>query len=168
MTKEEATSPTVMTESILITATLEAAENRDIMTADIPNAFVQTDIPYNENDEKIVMKMRGPLVDMLMDLNPDTYKDYVINKAIYGILQSSLLSYKKFKKDLESIAFEINPYDPSIANCIINGKQHTTAWHVDDLKASHISSKVNNEFADWLERVYGDPKVNVVKVTRGK
>jgi hypothetical protein len=122
MTKEEATSPTVMTESILITATLEAAENRDIMTADIPNAFVQTDIPYNENDEKIVMKMRGPLVDMLVDLDLDTYKDYVVyeghknnkvlylqvNKAIYGMLQSSLLFYKKFKKDLESIGFKIN------------------------------------------------------------
>jgi hypothetical protein len=143
---------------------------------------VQTDIPYNENDEKIVMKMRGPLVDMLVDLDPDTYKDYVIyeghkntkvlylqvNKAIYGMLQSSLLFYKKFKKDLESIGFEINPYDPCVANRIINGKQHTVAWHVDDLKASHINSKVNDEFADWLERVYGDPKVNVVKVTRGK
>jgi hypothetical protein len=183
MTKEEATSPMVMTESILITATLEAAENRDIMTADIPNAFVQTDIPYNKNDEKIVMKMRGPLVDMLVDLDPDTYKDYVIyeghkntkvlylqvNKTIYGMLQSSLLFYKKFKKDLESIGFKINPYDPScIANRIINGKQHTIAWHVDNLKASHINSKVNDEFADWLESVYGDPKVNVVKVTRGK
>jgi hypothetical protein len=152
------------------------------MTADIPNAFVQTDIPYNENDEKIVMKMRGPLVDMLVYLDPNTYKDYMVyeghkkikvlylqvNKAIYGMLQSSLLFYKKFKKDLESIGFKINSYDPCVANHIINGKQHTVAWHVDDLKASHINSKVNDEFADWLEHVYGDPKVNVVKVTRGK
>jgi hypothetical protein len=85
------------------------------------------------------------------------------------MLQSSLLFYKKFKKDLDSIGFEINPYDPCIANRIlINGKQHTVAWKVDDLKASHISSKVNDEFTDWLERVYGDPKVNVVKVTREK
>ena len=132
MTKEEATSPTVMTESILITATLEAAENCDIMT--VPNAFVQTHNPYNKNDEKIVMKIHGPLVDMLMDLDPNTYKDYIVheghknmkvlyvqvNKAIYGMLQSSLLFYKKFKKDLESIGFKINPYDPCNANPSVN------------------------------------------------
>ena len=34
--REDATSPTAATESILITATIDAKENRDIMTADIP------------------------------------------------------------------------------------------------------------------------------------
>jgi hypothetical protein len=38
--KEEAASPTVLTESILLTATIEAEEERDVMTSDIPNAFV--------------------------------------------------------------------------------------------------------------------------------
>jgi hypothetical protein len=37
-------------------------------------------------------------------------------KAIYGMLQSSLLYYKKFRKDIESIGFEVNPYDPCVAN----------------------------------------------------
>jgi hypothetical protein len=44
-------------------------------------------------------------------------------KGIYGMLQSSLLYYKKFHKDIESIGFEVNPYDPCVANHIVNGKQ---------------------------------------------
>jgi transposase len=40
----EAASPTAMTESILITATIDVKQKQDVMTADIPNAFVQTDI----------------------------------------------------------------------------------------------------------------------------
>jgi hypothetical protein len=39
---DEAASPTVSTEAILLTGVIEAKEERDIMTADIPKAFVQT------------------------------------------------------------------------------------------------------------------------------
>ena len=37
---EEAASPTVMTESVLLTAAIEAHERRDVATWDIPNAFI--------------------------------------------------------------------------------------------------------------------------------
>jgi hypothetical protein len=52
--KEEATSPTALTQAIMITAAIEADENRDVMTVDIPNAFVQTEI--ESRDERIIMK----------------------------------------------------------------------------------------------------------------
>jgi hypothetical protein len=39
ITKEDATSPTVTTESILLTAVIDALENRDVAVVDIPNAF---------------------------------------------------------------------------------------------------------------------------------
>jgi hypothetical protein len=107
--KEEAASPTAMTESILLTSTINAKEKRDIMTVDIPNAFVQTDIETN-NGERIIMKIKGQLVDMLVTLDPETYADYVtqegngqvlyvqVLKALYGMLQLSLLFYKKTQK----------------------------------------------------------------------
>ena len=41
---DRAASPTVFTESILITGVIDAKEKRDVMMADIPNAFVQTEI----------------------------------------------------------------------------------------------------------------------------
>jgi hypothetical protein len=179
ISKEDAASPTACTESILLTATIDAKENRDIMSADIPNAFVQTDME-NNNNEKMMMKIRGPLVDMLVDIDKELYESYVVQenndkvlyvellKALYGTLQAALLFYKKLKNDLESIGFKLNPYDPCVANRVINGKQHTITWHVDDLKSSHVDPRVNDEFLLWLEKMYGDPKLAPVKATRGK
>jgi hypothetical protein len=71
-------------------------------------------------------------------------------------------------KDLESIGFVINPYNPCVANRVINGKQHTVTWHVDDLKSSHKESKVNDDFLHWLQQMYSNIKSSPVKATRGK
>jgi hypothetical protein len=40
MTRESVSSPTVSTESTLLTAVIEALEGRDVATCDIPNAFI--------------------------------------------------------------------------------------------------------------------------------
>jgi hypothetical protein len=180
ISKEKATSPTVMTESIMLTATIDAKEGRDVMTADIPNAFVQTDIEDQKEGERIIMKIRGILVDMLVELDPDLYGPYVtyernekvlyvqMLKALYGMLISSVLYYKKFRKDVESIGFKVNPYDPCVANRYVNGKQHTIVWHVDDVKSSHVDSKVNDKFLLWLEKTYSSDKIGRVKAVRGK
>jgi hypothetical protein len=65
-------------------------------------------------------------------------------KALYGMLQSSLLYYKKFCKDIESIGFEANPYDPDITNCIVNGNassgEHTRHFHI---KFFYITDLIN-------------------------
>ena len=46
---------------------------------------------------------------------------------------------------------------------MVDGSQHTVCWHVDDIKSSHISSKVQDKFEDWLIGMYDkDPKGNVV------
>ena len=39
-------------------------------------------------------------------------------KALYGMIQSALLFYKKFRKDLEGIGSKVNDYDPCVANRI--------------------------------------------------
>jgi hypothetical protein len=70
--KEDSAGPTVATESILLTAAFEAKEGRDMVTTDIPNAFVQTNMEVN-NNEKMMMKIRGPLVDLLTKLDPELY-----------------------------------------------------------------------------------------------
>jgi len=40
------------------------------------------------------------------------------------------------------MGFEINPYDSCIANKIIDKKQCTIAWYVDDMKISHANQDV--------------------------
>ena len=59
-----------------------------------------------------------------------------------------------------------SPYDPCVANRIVNKAQQTIVFHVDDLKSSHIDKKVNDEFEKWLQRKYGGYKA--VTAHRGK
>ena len=60
-------------------------------------------------------------------------------RALYGLLKSALLFYKKLWGDLQQRGFVLNPYDPCVCNKTINGSQMTITWHVDDLKISHAS-----------------------------
>ena len=179
MGKDDSSSPTVSLEAILLTAVIDALEERAVYTIDIPNAFVQTEVGDDKDGDRIVMVVKGPLVDMLIKLEPETYQnEYVIEKgkkvlylhvkkAIYGMLQSALLYYQKFRKDILEYGFEMNPYDPCVANKMVKGRQLTITWHVDDLKASHKDPKVLESFVQWLEKKYGS-KENPVKVHRGK
>jgi hypothetical protein len=63
--------------------------------------------------------------------------------------------------------FEINLYNPCVANRIIKGKQHTVSWHVDDLKSSKIDSKVNNKFLAWSKTKYANDKIGEIKAVCG-
>ena len=100
-------------------------------------------------------------------MNPTLYAPYVIehgnNKvlyvqmlmALYGMLIASMLYYKQFVRDIKTIGFVLNPYDPCVANRTVYNKQHTICWHVDDIKSSHVQAKVNDEFHSWLTTTYG-------------
>ena len=56
-----------------------------------------------------------------------------LSKYLYGMLRAALLFYKRLRSDLENMVFEVNPYDPCVANKMSNGHQMTIYWHVDDL-----------------------------------
>jgi hypothetical protein len=117
---------------------------------------------------------------MLLELDPEVYKDFIVYegehkviyvrilKALYGMIKSALLFYKKFKDNLEGIGFKVNNYDPCVANRMIKGNQQTVTWHANGVKSSHIDPKVNDALYKWLESNYGDPKIAKVKATRGK
>ena len=110
-------------------AVIDAHEKRDTMTMDILDVFIQTLMPNLKDDEKVTMKNMGILVDILVNMSPDTYKGYVVIEngpkvlymqvlqAIYGMLQSALLWYDKFRMDLEEEGFWFNPYHLCVANC---------------------------------------------------
>ena len=67
---------------------------------------------------------------------------------------------------MEQIGFKFNRYDPCVANRMVQGKQQTVRFHVDDLMSSHAMRKVNDEFLKWLNKKYG--KHGAVVATRGK
>ena len=43
---------------------------------------------------------------------------------------------------VKNLGFKINAYDKCMANKMIDGKQCTVAWHVDDNKISHVDDTV--------------------------
>ena len=98
------------------------------MTLDIPNAYIQVEVPVKEVGDRIVMKVRGDLVEWLCDIDPTSYVSFVVmergvkvlyllvTKAIYGMLQAGLLWYRKLRTNLEGQGFVFNPYDPCVAN----------------------------------------------------
>ena len=47
ITKEEADSSMVVTETLFITATIDLFENRDVANVDLPGAFLNTDSDPN-------------------------------------------------------------------------------------------------------------------------
>jgi hypothetical protein len=181
--KLDASSPTAaLDESVLHTAIMDAHEGRDVAVIDISNAFVQTRLEDDAN--KAIMRLRGKLAELVVKVAPEIYTKYVIINskgetvlyvrllnALYDIMKAALLYYQRFVTDLKSIGFEINPYDPCVANKIVKGKQLTVVWHVDDLKVSHVSSNVVTKMADWLKSTYErlfDDGSGEMKICRGK
>ena len=93
--------------------------------------------------------MHVKLADLFVQVAPEIYREYVVSehgqkilylelqKALYGMLKSALLFYKKLRSDLESFGFKVNPYDPCVPNLEQAGSQLTVVWHVDDLRILH-------------------------------
>jgi hypothetical protein len=139
ISKKEISLPTVAIESVMLSCTTDAKEGRDVATADIPGAFMQTYM-----DDTVHMMIEGKMAELLVKINPKLYQKYLIvkngkpimyvqlKKALYGTLQAALLFWKDLSKKLVEWGFKINPYDWCVANKIIDGRQCTVLWHVDD------------------------------------
>ena len=123
--QEEASSPTLLTKSVILTSMVDAMEEREVAIVDIPNAFVQTEVA--DKKKRVIVCICGILADFLVKMAPDVYKDYVkVNNkgekqilieclnALYGTMMASLLYYQNFTARLEKAGFEINPYDDCV------------------------------------------------------
>ena len=171
--KEDASSPTVAIESVMLSCVIDAMEGRDVATVDIPGAFMQADM-----DDVVHMKLEGKMAELLVRIDPKLYRKYVqvekgkqvlyveLRKALYGTLKAALLFWKRLTGKLKEWGFEVNPYDWCVMNKNINGKQCTILWHVDDLKISHVDHEVVTEVISWLEQEFG-AEAPLTK-TRGK
>jgi hypothetical protein len=107
--------------------------------------------------------MVGTLAELMVKTNPKLYQQYVIlekgrtvlylqlQKALYGMMKSALLYYT----DLQEMGFEINPYNPSVANWTVKGTQMMIrCWHVDDSMMSHLSQNKNMKVVQGIKDIY--------------
>ncbi len=112
--------------------------------------------------------MVGTLAELMVKTNPKLYRKYVVikkghsvlylrlQKALYGMMKSALLFYRKLFAELRNMGFEINPYNPCVAYNTVNGTQMTVRWHVDDLMISHTSQDNIMVFVKKIKDVYGE------------
>jgi hypothetical protein len=106
--KEETSSPPVAIEALLFSCIIDAKEGRDVATADIPGAFMQTDMV-----DTVHMVLEGTMVELLVKIDPKLYRKYLLikkgkpvmyvqlKKALYGTLQAGLLFWKDLTKNLK-------------------------------------------------------------------
>jgi hypothetical protein len=79
LSREDSASPTAALESIMLTAVIDAHKERNVMTCDILNAFIQALMTeVKDGDERVMMKITGVLVNMLVELNPELYGSYLV------------------------------------------------------------------------------------------
>ena len=90
-------------------------------------------------DKDVLMVLKGDLAEMMVQIAPQVYRKYVtvdkngtpilyikLEKALYGLVRASLLFYQKLRKELEEYGFKVNPYDPCVANKMMDSRKHMT------------------------------------------
>ena len=86
-----------------------------------------------------------------------------LQKALYGLMRASLLFYRKLRLELEAYGFEVNPYDPCVANLESpRVKQLTVIWHVDDLMVSCEEDFELTKLLCYLAKIYGTKLLIVI------
>ena len=172
MAKEEAAAPTVVLESVFVTGTIDAKEKQKVVMIDVPGAFLHAD-----NKEYMIMKMNGSLAELMVKTDPKINRKYVtikkgrqvlylhLQKAIYGMMKCALLFYRKLMKELKEMSFEINPYDPCVANKVVDGTQMTVRWHTNDLMISRVGQCKILKSVRHIKDIYGDNLAKNVGMT---
>ena len=165
---ESVASPTVSVEALITALLIAAHEGREVVSFDIPGAFLQAEM---SDDKLVLLVLRGEFVDYMCEVNPEHIPNVRYDKrgkkvlymrvvrAIYGCIESALQWYKLFKGTLEDMGFELNPYDQCVANKMIDGKQCTFVWYVDDCIATHMSSAVLKQISDSMQKNFGEMSI---------
>jgi hypothetical protein len=99
----------------------------------------------------------GEIAKMLVRMDSKLYQKYVrdenskavmyveLLKALYGTLRAGLLFWKLISSKLILWGFRINPYEWCVTNSMIDGKECTVLWHIEDLNISHVRKDVNTD-----------------------
>jgi len=158
--REDASSPTLAVESLMVLLVVFAHEKRDVAVFDVPGAYLHTDLPA---DKFVLLKIEGQFVDIMVDVKPEIKEDmrfengkkvlYVqILKALYGMIESALLWYELFSTVLKEEGFEVNKIDKYIEQKYFNGKPCTIGWYVDDNIMRHKDTQVVTDILEKVEK----------------
>jgi len=86
ISKEEATSPTVSTEAVFLTAVIDAMQGQDVAVVDVPGAFMQANM-----DEQVHVKLTGKMAELLIEIDEEMYQPCLTYKKGKPVLYVELL-----------------------------------------------------------------------------
>ena len=153
-------------ESIITTLLIDVHEGRDVAFFDTLGAYLHADLNVRDDKERVILTPTGNCVDIMCEVNPEHIVNVIyengkkvlymaILKVIYGCIESALRWYELFSQTLEKESFIINPYDRYIANAMINRKQCTIVWYINDNKLSHKDPKDITEILEIMKNHFG-------------
>jgi hypothetical protein len=99
---------------------ISAQEEQDVACFDVLGAFLHAD-----TNQVITIILKGRLAILMVQVSLNLYRKYIsiyrmgtailyvkMQKAVYGLLRSALLFYKKLVAHMEGIRFKLNCCDP--------------------------------------------------------
>jgi hypothetical protein len=128
------------------------------------------------DNETIHVRLTRKMVELLLEIDHELYESYLVRERgemvmyvellLYGTMRAARLFWEWLSKQLVDWGFTPNPYDSCVVNKMVDGKQLTVAWHVDDLKILHVSAKVVDDLIADLDSEFG--KETPLSKSRGK
>ena len=155
------------THALFLSFLVDAFQPRKVIIADILGVYLSADWPVDTPD--CYDQFEGVMVDMICQIKPEYWKlirytkkrgDGIrkvlvgkVTKAIYGTLLGAV--FIKLRGVLTEMGFEMNDYDEYTFNKMLNSKQCTIQFHVDDLKLSHLQQEELEKNIDHLKSIFG-------------
>ena len=81
----------ILATAMMMTAVVDAVEERDVATINVPNTFVQTDLPKADPGDQAIVKMRGKLALLMVQTNPQLHQKHVTIEKGQPVLCVELL-----------------------------------------------------------------------------
>ena len=156
-------SPTASIVSVLTVAAIAAEEGREVVTGDIPGAYLHATI--QEDIYMIINKdMSQELIGLDQRYLPYARKDGSIvvklKKALYGCVESAKLWFEYLRTKLYEDGFQSNAMDQCIFNKNAGHDQCTIALHVDDMLVTAKSRIILDATLASIDNSFKDIKWN--------
>jgi len=107
--KEDASSPTVSIEAMMLSCAIDTKENRYVIVSDIPGAFLHSDM-----EDNVHMLLEGTVAEMIVKLDPTTYRKHMWHNKhgkamLYVQLTSGSFILETTIRDTTGVGFYTKP-----------------------------------------------------------
>lgn len=170
--REETSSPTVSTTSVLLLSQLAAAERRTVISLDIGSAYLNAAMPKDDPLKAVHMRISPEIATFLTQLDPGMAKFQLKNgsvivqldQALYGCIESAVLWYQELSSTMDTLGYKANPLDPCVFNTVRAHVQTTVAVYVDDLLITGNDATSMANLINGLKKKYKELKIVTGKV----